>query len=118
MKLKTITLGDLKAQLEWIRDLPDDTEITFGNGALTYPAGGIPLPAIGNFGFLRGIDFMAIQQPRQAYSFRFDKANHKLMMLDFGDATSVQTSDYANGSEVPTSTAPSSTTLALLLVGE
>ena len=36
MKLKTITLGDLKAQVEWMRDLPDDTEITFGNGDLTF----------------------------------------------------------------------------------
>lgn len=36
MKLKTITLGDLKAKLEWMRDLPDDTEITFGNGDLTF----------------------------------------------------------------------------------
>jgi len=36
MKLKTIKLGDLKAQLEWMRDLPDDTEIKFGNGDLTF----------------------------------------------------------------------------------
>lgn len=33
MKLKTITLGDLKAQIEWMRDLPDDTEITHDFGS-------------------------------------------------------------------------------------
>lgn len=35
-KLKTITLGDLKDKLEWMKDLPDDTEITFGNGDLSF----------------------------------------------------------------------------------
>lgn len=34
--LKTITLGELKADLNWMRDLPDDTLITFGAGDLSY----------------------------------------------------------------------------------
>lgn len=36
MKLKTITLGELKADLQWIRGLPDDTQVTFGSGDLSY----------------------------------------------------------------------------------
>lgn len=36
MKLKTITLGELKDRLEWLKDLPNDTEITFGNGELSF----------------------------------------------------------------------------------
>lgn len=36
MELKTITLGELKADLEWLKGLPDDTRITFGNGDLSY----------------------------------------------------------------------------------
>lgn len=36
MKLKTITLGELRADLAWMKDLPDDTEVTFGNGDLSY----------------------------------------------------------------------------------
>lgn len=34
--LKTIFLGDLKQALEWMRDLPDDTKITFGAGDLSF----------------------------------------------------------------------------------
>ena len=34
--LKTITLGELKLQLGWVLDLPDDTEITFGAGDLSF----------------------------------------------------------------------------------
>lgn len=36
MKLKTITLGELKADLQWLKDLPDDTQISFGAGDLSY----------------------------------------------------------------------------------
>lgn len=36
MKLKTISLDDLKAQLEWMKDLPGDTQITFGQGNLSF----------------------------------------------------------------------------------
>lgn len=36
MKLKTITLGELRADLEWTKDLPDDTQVTFGSGDLSY----------------------------------------------------------------------------------
>lgn len=36
MKIKTITLGELKDRfLEQISNLPDDTEITFGGGLLS-----------------------------------------------------------------------------------
>lgn len=34
--IKTITLGDLKTQLNWMRDLPDSTQITFGGGDLSF----------------------------------------------------------------------------------
>ena len=33
---KTITLGELKQKLNWMRDLADDTEITFGAGDLSF----------------------------------------------------------------------------------
>ncbi|MGB6054616.1 MAG: hypothetical protein WBG17_05190 [Burkholderiaceae bacterium] len=36
MKLKTITLGELKSKLQWVLALPDDTEITFGGGDLSF----------------------------------------------------------------------------------
>lgn len=36
MKLKTITLGELRADLAWTASLSDDTLITFGAGNLSY----------------------------------------------------------------------------------
>lgn len=33
---KTITLGELKQQLAWVLALPDQTEITFGQGDLSF----------------------------------------------------------------------------------
>lgn len=34
--LKTITLGELKTRLNWMRGLSDDTLITFGTGNLSF----------------------------------------------------------------------------------
>lgn len=36
MKLKTITLGELRAALAWMDELSDDTLITFGSGDLSF----------------------------------------------------------------------------------
>lgn len=36
MELKTITIGELKKQLAWLTGLPDDTEIFFGAGNLSF----------------------------------------------------------------------------------
>jgi len=34
-EIKKITLGDLKQELAWLWDCPDDTEVTFGAGDLS-----------------------------------------------------------------------------------
>lgn len=34
--IKTITLGELKIRLAWVLALPDQTEITFGGGDLSF----------------------------------------------------------------------------------
>jgi len=62
--------------------------ILFGDGALTYPAGGIPLPAIGKFGFQRQIDFGSIEQPPgDGLIYKYDRANHKLRVYSQGVTT-------------------------------
>ncbi len=62
--------------------------ISFGDGALTYPSGGIPLPAIGNFGMRRQIDFMSIEpDPDDGFVYKFDQTNHKLRIYTQGIVT-------------------------------
>lgn len=60
--------------------------IAFGDGSLAYCSGGVPLPAVGAFGFHRQIDLMSIQQPYQPgdgsnYLCRYDSDNHKIVLL-------------------------------------
>lgn len=59
---------------------PEDfiAAFTFGDGAKTYPTGGVPLPDYGDFG-MSGIEFAEIQQPAgDANYYRYDAAAHKL----------------------------------------
>lgn len=55
--------------------------LSFGDGALTYPTGGIPLPAIGRFGLQRQMDMGIIEQPPgDGYLYKYDRDNHKLLI--------------------------------------
>ena len=55
--------------------------IAFGDGALTYPAGGIPLPAIGALGMKKEIKRMHIEQPANGNNYHYDHTNHKLRIF-------------------------------------
>ncbi len=52
--------------------------VTFGNGVLTYPALGVPMPAIGKFGFHFAIKRAYIENPGNGYIYSFDRTNHKV----------------------------------------
>lgn len=55
--------------------------LSFGNGVLTYPAGGIPL-VIGNMGCPVEIQSMRLSNAGgSGYSFSYDRANSKLMLF-------------------------------------
>lgn len=59
--------------------------IAFGNGALTYASGGVPLPAISAFGMSRNIDELnvwGITSIANDYLVRYNKADHKLLMYE------------------------------------
>ena len=73
--------------------------VSFGNGSLTYPSGGVPLPGIGTFGFQRTIDFAAIEQPvANGFVYKFDRENHKIKIFTQGAKTgSTGTTTCANG---------------------
>lgn len=55
-------------------------KIVFGDGALTYPSGGVPMPAFGSFGFVRNLDFLILIDSSAATGtvWKYDKANAKL----------------------------------------
>ncbi len=55
--------------------------VSYGDGALTYPTGGIPLPGIGAFGMNKAIEHVFIENPGNGYSYAFDKVNQKLKIL-------------------------------------
>lgn len=55
--------------------------IVFGDGALTYPTGGIPLPAIGRFGLQRQVDIGVVEPPSgDGYVYKYDRTNHKVLI--------------------------------------
>jgi hypothetical protein len=58
--------------------------ISFGNGALLYPALGIPMPPLEKFGLLFAIKRVYIEQPANGYIYHFDRANHKLRIFQAG----------------------------------
>lgn len=63
-------------------------DITFGNGTLEYPTGGVPLPAKEQFGFKREISFGEIEQPpANGFLYKFDRANHKVKIFTMGFVT-------------------------------
>lgn len=73
--------------------------IAFGDGSLTYPAGGIPMPVIGMFGFKKELQFCSIQQPSaNGFIYKYDKTNHKLKIFTQGLVMgSTAASTYDNG---------------------
>ena len=53
--------------------------IAFGNGALTYPANGVPLPAKGAFGMKQEIKRVFIEgMPGDGYVYKYDRVNHTI----------------------------------------
>jgi len=62
--------------------------IAFGNGTLTYPTGGVPLPAIGNFGYKRELKFVGIQEPSaNGFVYKYDDAAHTIKIFTQGFKT-------------------------------
>ncbi len=55
-------------------------KIAFGDGALTYPAAGVPLPAAGFFGLARSMDHLILIDTNDASGlmWKYDRENKKL----------------------------------------
>jgi hypothetical protein len=62
--------------------------IAFGDGALEYDTGGVPLPAIGAFGFRNEIKMGLIQQPSaNGFYYKYDATNRKIKIFTQGVRT-------------------------------
>jgi len=62
-----------------------------------YPASGIPLPAIGSFGFNKELTFMSIQQPHaDGRIYKYDQTNHKIRIY----RQTIDLTDGAGGTAV------------------
>lgn len=59
--------------------------LAFGDGALTYPTAGVPLPAFGNFGFVRNIEDIQVTGVNGLttdYHTQYDKTNNTLLLYE------------------------------------
>ena len=86
---------------------------TFGNGALTYPATGVPLPAMGKYG-LKAIKTAYIEgMPGNGYFYKYDKTNHSVRIWE-GDYDAGADGPFG---EVTGAHAPAATTLTITFWG-
>jgi hypothetical protein len=70
--------------------------VAFGDGKLTYPALGVPMPAIAKFGFLRAIKRAYFEQPANGFIYHFDRANHKIRIFNGAGAGSIAVANHVN----------------------
>jgi hypothetical protein len=82
-------------------------KVTFGDGAKTYPADGVPLPTYEKWGLTRNIETVFLDDPGSpsAYTHKYDRANNKLRMYHAG-------AELASGVD-----APAAQTLYAIAVG-
>jgi hypothetical protein len=76
--------------------------LTFGDGSLTYPTAGVPLPAIGQFGFVSYMDSLEVfgnNARTSDFVYRYNKSANKLLMYcshDTAGATALPLDEVAN----------------------
>jgi len=79
--------------------------IAFGDGALTYPANGVPLPDKGEFGMKKAIKRVFIQPPLNGYIYKYDKTNHTIRIYQSAGFTPAGTNANDGPPETFTGTA-------------
>jgi hypothetical protein len=70
--------------------------VSFGNGALTYPALGVPMPALGKFGFNFAIKRVYFEQPANGFIYHFDRTNHKVRIFQGAGAGTIAVANHVN----------------------
>lgn len=91
--MAALTATDVTVTIEWMEKALFKKRrmaivaLTFGDGALTVPATGIPLPAIGYFGMTTAITDLFIMQHPNGFVYAYAAATHTLMVLAQGVVT-------------------------------
>jgi hypothetical protein len=81
-----IAAGDVTYTMKNLRKLSDSRnlnrfQLAFGDGALTYPAGGIPI-SIGKLGCPVVVEsLVVVDSGSSGYKFQYDQANKKLILM-------------------------------------
>ena len=59
-----------------------EVSLAFGDAALTYPSGGVPLPVYSALGMIRNIEdlFLSDDGSDNGLLYKYDKANHKVLI--------------------------------------
>ncbi len=85
--------------------------VAFGDGSLTYDTGGVPMPAIGLFGFRNEIKMGLIEQPpANGFIYKYDAANRTIKVFTQGIRTgSTAAGAPENGANVEDSLAAEGT---------
>lgn len=89
--------------------------LAFGDGALTYPSGGVPMPSIGTFGMVERVDGMVFLEPNAANGFvyKYDQSANKIRIYQ-GDNNNASDAALI---ELVTATTPAATSLIVEIVG-
>lgn len=89
--------------------------LAFGNGTLTYPSGGVPLPAIGNFGMVTALDGLVYLEPDagNGFVYKYDQSAHTIRIYQ-GDNNNAADAPLI---ELTTAATPASATISAYAVG-
>lgn len=79
-----------------------DVSLAFGDAALTYPAGGVPMPVMATYGLVRSLDFLRIYDEAygNGYSYKYDPTNNKMLVYQ-GAAIAAETSTFTGVASKP-----------------
>jgi hypothetical protein len=62
-------------------------QAVFGDGTKTYPVGGVPVPAMGNFNFVKVLSGVFIQAAVDGKIYKYDAARHTIRIFTLKDTT-------------------------------
>lgn len=106
----TITVQDVgRGSLQ--QDKRHLVKIAFGDGLLTYPSGGVPLPGFASFGFTRNLAYVVLIDPNDASGivWKVDYENQKLRGYIQGAVISAAGSSTLDDFPLNTTTDPDAT---------
>ncbi len=72
----------IEAETIQVKQKRNRVKIVFGDGALTYPALGIPMPTFGEWGMRRNLDSVILSDSSDGdgFMYKYDQENNKIRM--------------------------------------